>query len=289
MLIILFLGPLALTFDKSTPNSRATLLTDGEACAFLFEFSLIADDAAILTVGADVLTTLTSFAASVFLGVVAALITIVFSILATNVPVLTFAPSLTKSSFTVPEKGAGTSIVALSVSSVNKPSSSEILSPTATRTSITSTSPSSPISGTKTSEITVSIESSAGISSTTSTGVCITFISSTSTLGAAATTSRSAFPSLFIVQITLPSLILSPTFTLSSTNVPVKGAGISIDAFSVSTVIIASSSSKESPLLTVISIISTSSPPTSGNKISSNSFILFTLCFKWIYFFRVNI
>ena len=73
------------------------------------------------------------------------------SSLITSVPCLTLSPALMKTSFTVPAWVEGTSIVALSVSRVIRPSSFSMVSPTETNTSITSTSPSSPISGTSTS------------------------------------------------------------------------------------------------------------------------------------------
>ncbi|SPZ04634.1 Uncharacterised protein [Proteus mirabilis] len=62
-------------------------------------------------------------------------------------PVLTLSPTAILISFTTPAKGAGTSIEALSPSTVIRDCSSEMVSPTLTITSVTSTS-SPPISGT---------------------------------------------------------------------------------------------------------------------------------------------
>jgi hypothetical protein len=58
------------------------------------------------------------------------------------------SPTLTLTSFTVPAAGEGTSIVALSDSSVSSGSSGFTLSPGLTSTSITGTSLKSPMSGT---------------------------------------------------------------------------------------------------------------------------------------------
>ena len=68
-----------------------------------------------------------------------------------SVPSLTLSPSLTLTSFTVPAAGAGTSIVALSDSSVTSESSAATVSPGFTKTSMTGMSLKSPMSGTLTS------------------------------------------------------------------------------------------------------------------------------------------
>src|SRR5690606_24836261 len=62
------------------------------------------------------------------------------SIIATTPPSDRLSPTLTLSSFTTPANGDGTSIVALSDSSVTRPWSFATVSPTATSTSITGTS-----------------------------------------------------------------------------------------------------------------------------------------------------
>src|SRR5215470_6031906 len=68
-----------------------------------------------------------------------------------TLPSLTLSPTLTLSSLTVPAAGEGTSIVALSDSSVTSESSFFTASPGLTNTSITGTSLKSPMSGTLTS------------------------------------------------------------------------------------------------------------------------------------------
>src|SRR5438876_5126817 len=68
-----------------------------------------------------------------------------------TLPSLTLSPTLTLRSFTVPAAGEGTSIVALSDSSVTSESSAFTASPGLTKTSITGTSLKSPMSGTLTS------------------------------------------------------------------------------------------------------------------------------------------
>ena len=67
---------------------------------------------------------------------------------ATTAPSETLSPTLSFTSCTVPPKGAGTSIVALSDSSVTSASSALTVSPAFTCTSITGTSLKSPMSGT---------------------------------------------------------------------------------------------------------------------------------------------
>src|SRR4051794_19592793 len=67
-----------------------------------------------------------------------------------GVPSLTLSPTLTRIFSTVPEDGAGTSMVALSDSSVSSGSSALIASPSLTRISMIGTSLKSPMSGTVT-------------------------------------------------------------------------------------------------------------------------------------------
>src|SRR5271169_6388490 len=68
-----------------------------------------------------------------------------------GLPSLTLSPTLTLSSLTVPAAGAGTSMVALSDSSVTSESSAFTAAPGLTNTSMTGTSLKSPMSGTLTS------------------------------------------------------------------------------------------------------------------------------------------
>ena len=67
-----------------------------------------------------------------------------------GVPSLTLSPTLTRIFSTVPDDGAGTSMVALSDSSVSSGSSALIASPSLTRISMIGTSLKSPMSGTVT-------------------------------------------------------------------------------------------------------------------------------------------
>ena len=162
-------------------------------------------------------------------------------------------------------------MVALSVSRVISPSSFSMVSPTETNTSITSTSSSEPISGTATS-ITSLLPDAAGAASD-----LLSSFGASSCLGASSLEDSSedddsaalplSPPATFISPITSPSLILSPTDTDRLTISPSNGAGMSIDALSLSTVTTPSSASMLSPTATHSSITSTSSPPTSGTII----------------------
>ena len=76
-----------------------------------------------------------------------------------SVPSATLSPTLTFISFTVPAAGAGTSIVALSDSSVTSESSAATMSPGFTNTSMTGTSLKSPMSGTLTSIVLIDVAS----------------------------------------------------------------------------------------------------------------------------------
>ena len=195
-------------------------------------------------------------------------------------PCDTLSPTLTSISSISPSSGQGTSIVALSVSSVIKPSSAETESPLETRISIISTSSSSPMSGTSTSMTLLSPEDFFGsedsffsslsssfdsdaFSSSLSSDLS-SFSSDFSSSVSSSSSEESESPAASTIASTSPSLMVSPTFTFSSTILPPEDAGISIDALSLSTVTIPSSCSTVSPLLTRISMTSTSSPPTSG-------------------------
>ena len=81
------------------------------------------------------------------------------SSVSTRSPAATLSPFLIATDNTVPARGAGTSIVALSVSSVTSGSSAAILSPGFTCTSMTSTAGKSPSSGIRTSTSTHGIAS----------------------------------------------------------------------------------------------------------------------------------
>ncbi|EVU01491.1 hypothetical protein D018_2356B, partial [Vibrio parahaemolyticus VP2007-007] len=141
--------------------------------------------------------------------------------------------------------GAGTSIEALSPSTVIRDCSSSTVSPTATMISVTSTS-SPPISGTLTSFAAEAAGAAAAGAST------------------AAGAAGAPEPATSNTMIREPVDTLSPAATLISLSVPENGAGTSIEALSPSTVIRDCSSSMLSPIATMISVTSTSSPPMSG-------------------------
>src|ERR1700687_3262046 len=161
------LGPLPFTRDRSTPSSRASARTDGEAWAFL-KLSLSTGGVAPVGtlgafvsggedgwgdgdaegdgdgVGAAALATATSFGAADARAPAASMITI-------TLPSLTLSPTFTFTSLITPAEGEGTSMVAFSDSSVTSECSAFTVSPGLTRTSITGTAVKSPMSGTLTS------------------------------------------------------------------------------------------------------------------------------------------
>ncbi len=122
-------------------------------------------------------------------------------------PVDTLSPVLILISFTVPANGAGTSIEALSPSTVISDCSAATLSPTLTMISVTSTS-SPPISGTLTSlaAAAAGAEAAAGAAS---------FFSSAFAGAASAAPSAESK-----IMISLPVSVLSPTETLISLTTP---------------------------------------------------------------------
>ena len=161
-------------------------------------------------------------------------------------PVLTLSPTATLISLTLPAIGDGTSIEALSPSTVIRDCSSVTVSPTLTMISVTSTS-SPPISGTW-----ISLSAATAGAAAAGAGA------------AAAGCAAGAAPATSKTMIREPVLTLSPTATLISLTTPAIGDGTSIDALSPSTVIRDCSSVTVSPTLTMISVTSTSSPPISG-------------------------
>ena len=135
-----------------------------------------------------------------------------------NLPVTTLSPTLIKISFTTPATGAGTSIDALSPSTLMIDWSTSTLSPTFTIISVTFTS-SEPISGTLTSTTLAAAGAAAGA-------------------GAAAAGAGAAASADSKTSIGVPVVTLSPTFTNTSFTTPASGAGTSIEALSPSTLII---------------------------------------------------
>jgi len=163
---------LPLTWARSTPSSRANRRTAGLACGTFSGIRASASKATggLLRVGASLVAGVgagragsaafagsTGFAgaggaggaglAASGAGVGSA--AAAGSIMATTEPSDSSSPTLTLSSRTMPSNGAGTSMVALSDSSVTRPWSFLTTSPGCTSSSITGTSLSSPISGTR--------------------------------------------------------------------------------------------------------------------------------------------
>ena len=134
-----------------------------------------------------------------------------------NLPVTTLSPTLIKISFTTPATGAGTSIEALSPSTLMIDWSTSTVSPTFTIISVTFTS-SEPISGTLTSTTLAAAGAAAGA-------------------GAAAAGAGAAASADSKTSIGVPVVTLSPTFTNTSFTTPASGAGTSIEALSPSTLI----------------------------------------------------
>ena len=133
-----------------------------------------------------------------------------------NLPVTTLSPTLIKISLTTPATGAGTSIEALSPSTLMIDWSTSTVSPTFTIISVTFTS-SEPISGTLTSTTLAAAGAAAGAGAA----------------GASAAASADSNTSIGV-----PVVTLSPTFTNTSFTTPASGAGTSIEALSPSTLII---------------------------------------------------
>src|SRR5438105_3711000 len=166
-------------------------------------------------------------------------------------PSLSLSPVFTLISRTVPESGAGTSIVALSDSSAINGSSAFTLSPDFTKISMTGTSLNSPMSGTRTSATPAGALTGDGGALTT---------------GRA---SASSAPAPSNRTITAPSLTLSPTFTTTDLTTPSRGDGTSMVALSDSSATSGSSAFTLSPGLTKISITGTSlKSPMSGTLMS---------------------
>ena len=136
-----------------------------------------------------------------------------------NLPVTTLSPTLIKISFTTPATGAGTSIEALSPSTLMIDWSTSTVSPTFTIISVTFTS-SEPISGTFTSTTLAAAGAAAGAGAAAA--------------GAGAGAAASADSK---TSIGVPVVTLSPTFTNTSFTTPASGAGTSIEALSPSTLI----------------------------------------------------
>ena len=185
-------------------------------------------------------------------------------------PVFTLSPVAILISLTVPANGAGTSIDALSPSTVIRDCSAVIASPTLTMISVTSTS-SPPMSGTATS-FSAAVAGAAG--------------AATGAAGAAAGADAPSAESK--IMINLPVVTLSPTAILISLTTPACGDGTSIEALSPSTVMSDCSASTLSPTFTITSVTSTSSAPISGTWISID-IDYYLLCQTWVNFIWVDV
>src|SRR6201996_590272 len=181
------------------------------------------------------------------------------------------SPSLTFNSFTTPPNGAGTSIVALSDSSVIRPWSLATVSPTLTSTSITGT-PVLPISGTLASRTALPPAAGAGAGALLAGSAALATAGAGAEAGAAACgAGAAAASSASMMAITVPSDTSSPTFSFTSLTVPANGAGTSIVALSDSSVIRLCSLATLSPGLIITSITGTSAWPISGTRASFRS------------------
>ena len=172
---------------------------------------------------------------------------------------------------TVPAAGEGTSIVALSDSSVISGSSGATSSPGATSTSMIGTSAKSPMSGTRTSIVSYTpglrpVGRRLGLRR-----LLRGLLGRERLLRPRAVAGAAAPSSMRIAE---PSDTVSPTATFSSRTTPACGAGTSIVALSDSSVISGSSGATSSPGATSTSMIGTSAKsPMSGTLISTMSAI----------------
>src|SRR5215468_516099 len=141
-------GPVPLTFERSTPSSRANARTEGDACASLnASLSMGAADGTAVAfaggcgAGAGCGAAVGAAGGSAFAGSLGATDAApTASSVSIRLPSLTLSPTLTFTALTVPAAGAGTSIVALSDSSVISASSAFTASPALTKTSMIGTS-----------------------------------------------------------------------------------------------------------------------------------------------------
>ena len=184
-------------------------------------------------------------------------------------PCATLSPTLSRISFTFPAAGEGTSIVALSLSSVTSDCSTATVSPGFTRISITSTLLKSPMSGMSTRRAPAAAGAGA-LAAGAGAGAAGAFAGAADArrrgAGAAATADFAASPEAAdfaasappsSVRIGLPSETLSPILTRTSFTTPAEGDGISIVALSLSSVTSDCSTATVSPGFTRISITST--------------------------------
>src|SRR5690606_21263901 len=197
-------------------------------------------------------------------------------------PVETRSPALTFNATTTPGSGAGTSIDAFSVSSVMRPCSASTSSPSATSTSMTSTSAKSPRSGTTTGRGCASpplppdprdagFAGSGGAAEASPEAADGSDGERAPAVCEAAGSAAAPASSPSTTISTSPVETRSPTETLISLTEPAAGDGTSTVAFSVSRLTSGSSGDTRSPTLTRMSVISTSdTSPRSGTEISTS-------------------
>ena len=152
-------------------------------------------------------------------------------------PSLTLSPTAMLTDSTMPVAGAGISMVALSLSSVTSGSSGSTSSPALTMTSMTSTFSKSPMSGTTTSSVCDGVSDGAGDGEDTAAGAAGAWVLSLSATASIASS----------VTMRAPSPTWSPTLTWIAETVPDCGAGISMVALSLSSVMRGSSGATLSP------------------------------------------
>ena len=181
-------------------------------------------------------------------------------------PSFTLSPTFTANDTSCPESGAGTSMVALSLSKTNKLSSASMLSPILALSSITSTSPAPPKSGTFISTFIGSLLLAPAVGASMTLDVSgLTTLSSGSSFEDSSVDSEACSEFDSNVTTNVPDDTLSPTDTSISAILPAMGAGTSMVALSLSKTMISCSASMVSPTFILISITSTSSmPPRSG-------------------------
>src|SRR5690348_17237349 len=245
------LSPLPRTLPRFTPSSRANLRTDGLACAVLKLVSSMAGserigsvcdtvcagagrpagigEAGLLAGGGDI-------------GLGAGAAAAKPRTVTTNAPGPTVPPFVTCTFSTTPLAVDGTSIVALSVSSVASGESKSTVSPGLTITSITATESKLPMSGTRT-----SIELSFAGAAAGAGVVAATAGAATAAAAGAAWADAGAASADFTVTTSAPAATLPPLLTWTCSTTPFAVDGMSIVALSVSSVASGVSMSMLSP------------------------------------------
>src|SRR5690606_4026572 len=282
---IRFLCPVPFTRARSTPSSRASLRTEGLACALAKPASSIGGNARRSTAGAGRSAAGAAAGAAsgagwpgsacapsgAGAGLSASGAVTSVSMSAMREPSETRSPTETSTDSIRPAAVAGTSIAAFSVSSVMSGSSTLTRSPGLTWTSMTSTSVKSPMSGTTSGcrcfvsrePARCSTRGSASPPDSVSAGFGAASAAAPPADSAACSSSTRKRP------MTSPADTRSPTETVISSITPASVAGTSMEAFSVSSVMRPSSRCARAPAFTSTSMTSTSEKsPRSGTLIS---------------------